>query len=75
MGVQRMKTGVLILAGALVLSACAPQQFDRPRGVGFDDLSNFDTDRARREAALAGGVDPSRRHLPFNPPRSALLAV
>ena len=58
MGVQRMKTGVLILAGALVLSACAPQQFDRPRGVGFDDLSNFDTDRARREAALAGGVDP-----------------
>lgn len=58
MGVQRMKTGVLILAGVFALAACAPQQFDRPRGVGFDDMSSFEIDRARREAALAGTVDP-----------------
>ncbi|MEQ8365762.1 MAG: hypothetical protein RIB61_03560, partial [Roseicyclus sp.] len=53
-----MKTGILILAGALVLAACTPREFDRPRGVGFDDRSMFEIERARREAALAGAPDP-----------------
>jgi hypothetical protein len=63
-GVDGMKTGVLILVGALALAACTPTQVDRPRGVGFDDLSTFEIERARREASLAGGADP------FAPPPS-----
>ncbi len=62
MGVRRMKTGVLILVGALVLAACAPRVVDRPRGVGFDDMSSFEIERARREAALASGTST------FTPP-------
>ena len=69
MGADRMKTGVLILAAALVLAACAPRGTDRPRGVGFDDMSNFEIERARREAALTGTVDP------FAPPPAVQTAT
>ncbi|WP_322891487.1 MULTISPECIES: hypothetical protein [unclassified Yoonia] len=74
-----MKTGVLILAGALVLAACAPQQFDRPRGVGFDDRSAFEIERAQREAALAGGgggfaPPPTVQSAPIGPVGGAIPA-
>lgn len=56
MGMKRMKNGVILLVGALVLAACTPTMNDRPRGVGFDDRSTFEIERARREAALAGNA-------------------
>lgn len=79
MGVHGMKTGVLILAGALVLAACAPQTVDRPRGVGFDDRSLFEIERAQREAALARGAGsftspPTVQSAPIGPVGGAIPA-
>lgn len=56
MDVLRMKNGLMMLVGAVALAACAQNDFDRQRGVGFDDRSSFEIERARREAALAGGA-------------------
>ncbi|MDX8351048.1 hypothetical protein [Cognatiyoonia sp. IB215182] len=47
-----MKSGVMIVVAALGLVACGPGQSPE-RGVGFDDFSAFELDRARREAALS----------------------
>ena len=49
-----MKISVGIALGALLLSACVAQE-PRSRGVGFDDYSNYELERAQREAALASG--------------------
>ncbi|MBR2655358.1 MAG: hypothetical protein IKD58_02510 [Loktanella sp.] len=49
-----MKKRFLTLVGALALAACAPNNFDGPRGAGFDNRSSFEIERARREAAMAG---------------------
>lgn len=58
----RMKNGLMILVAALALAACAPNYGNQPRGVGFDDRSSFEIERARREAALAGNANT------FTPP-------
>lgn len=47
-----MKSGFVIALTALGLAACAPT-VQPQRGVGFDDFSNFELERARREAALS----------------------
>jgi len=52
-----MKTGFVIAVAALGLTACAPpNQF--VQGIGFDDFSQFELERARREAALSGSRSP-----------------
>ena len=48
-----MKTGVLIAAMLLGLAACAPRVVPTERGVGFDEFSDFELERARREAQLS----------------------
>ena len=48
-----MKPGLLIAAIALSLAACSPTEVPRERGIGFDDYSNFELERARREAVLS----------------------
>ncbi len=58
-----MKIAVGIALGALVLSACTSNE-PRARGVGFDDYSSYELERARREAALVSGqtsiIPPAR---------------
>lgn len=49
-----MKSGLTFVAvAAVVLGACAPT-VPAEQGVGFDEFSQFELDRARREAALRG---------------------
>ena len=47
-----MKSGILIALTIAGLTACAPAVVPTERGIGFDDFSNFELERARREAAL-----------------------
>ncbi len=47
-----MKFGILIAVTLAGLTACGPTTVPTERGVGFDEFSNFELDRARREAAL-----------------------
>jgi hypothetical protein len=47
-----MKFGILIVVTLAGLAACAPTVVPTERGVGFDDFSNFELERAQREAAL-----------------------
>lgn len=47
-----MKSGIWIAVAAILMSACGPPQ-PTQRGVGFDDFSQFEMERARREAALS----------------------
>jgi hypothetical protein len=49
-----MKSGILLAALAFGLAACSSTEVPRERGIGFDDFSQFELDRARREAALSG---------------------
>lgn len=49
-----MKIAVGIALGASLLSACVSNE-PRARGVGFDDYSNYELERAQREAALVRG--------------------
>ncbi len=56
-----MKWGFLCALAALTLAACGPR-VQPARGVGFDDFSSFELERARREAALssqAGSIIPA----------------
>ncbi|MEM8538412.1 MAG: hypothetical protein AAGF56_11205 [Pseudomonadota bacterium] len=48
-----MKTSALMGVFALVTVACSPTVVPTERGVGFDDFSQFELERARREAALS----------------------
>lgn len=48
-----MKWGFLGAVAALALAACGPQ-VQPARGVGFDDFSTYELERARREALLSG---------------------
>lgn len=50
-----MQKFVLIGAFGISLAACAPQVPTTGQGVGFGDYNQYEADRARREAALAGG--------------------
>ncbi|WP_341368744.1 hypothetical protein [Yoonia sp. BS5-3] len=47
------KSGFLCAFAAIALTACGPR-VPPARGVGFDDFSNYELERARREAALSG---------------------
>ena len=47
-----MKFSYGIALSILALGACATTDAHRARGVGFDDYSNYELERARREAAL-----------------------
>lgn len=47
-----MKSGILIAVMLVGLSACASTVVPTERGVGFDDFSDFELERARREAQL-----------------------
>lgn len=47
-----IKPGILIAATLIGLAACTPTVVPTERGVGFDDFSDFELERARREAAL-----------------------
>lgn len=47
-----MKLGFVFALAALGLAACGPK-VPPPRGIGFDDYSAFELERARREAALS----------------------
>ncbi|MEM9785304.1 MAG: hypothetical protein AAF801_02295 [Pseudomonadota bacterium] len=47
-----MKSGIMIALCVLALTACGPGT-PPERGVGFDDFSQFELERARREAALS----------------------
>ena len=47
-----MKTGILIAATLIGLAACTPRVVPTERGIGFDEFSDFELERARREAQL-----------------------
>ncbi len=47
-----MKTGFMILASVVALTACGSSQPPQ-QGVGFNDYADFELERARREAALS----------------------
>ena len=50
-----MKIGFGVAFGALLMAgACASPDAPQSRGVGFDDYSAYELDRARREAQLTG---------------------
>ena len=48
-----MKTRILIAVALVGLAACTPRVVPTERGVGFDDFSDFELERARREAQLS----------------------
>ncbi len=59
-----MKTGVLIAVTLIGLAACSPRVVPTERGVGFDEFSDFELERARREAQLTaprGTIVPAPR--------------
>jgi hypothetical protein len=59
-----MKFGILIAVTLAGLAACAPAVVPTERGIGFDDFSNFELERAQREAALTsprGTIVPPAR--------------
>ncbi len=47
-----MRSGILLVFAVAGLAACTPRVVPTERGIGFDDFSNFELERARREAAL-----------------------
>ena len=47
-----IKPGILIAATLLGLAACTTTVVPTERGIGFDDFSDFELERARREAQL-----------------------
>lgn len=47
-----IKTGILSAALLIGLAACSTTVVPTERGVGFDDFSDFELERARREAQL-----------------------
>ena len=47
------KSGFLCALAAIALVGCGPRVAP-PRGVGFDDFSQYELERARRESALSG---------------------
>lgn len=49
-----MKTGIVIAVTAVLAGACAPTAGPPQRGVGFDGFTQFEMERAQREAALSG---------------------
>jgi hypothetical protein len=49
-----MKTGIVIAVTAVLAGACAPTSGPPQRGVGFDGFTQFEIERAQREAALNG---------------------
>lgn len=48
-----MKSGIFLVLGIAGLAACTPTVVPTERGVGFDDYSRFELERAQREAALS----------------------
>jgi hypothetical protein len=59
-----MKSGFVIALTTLFLGACASTGGAPQRGVGFNDFSQFELERARREAALSaqrGSIIPPAR--------------
>lgn len=59
-----MKSGILIAVTVASLAACSPAVVPTERGVGFDEFTNFELERAQREAALTGsrnGIIPPPR--------------
>jgi len=48
-----MKSGIIIAVALIGLAACAPRVLPTERGVGFDDFTDFEAERARREAQLS----------------------
>lgn len=57
-----IKPGILIAATLIGFAACTTTVVPTERGVGFDDFSNFELERARRESQLTaprGTIVPS----------------
>ncbi len=52
-----MKAIVFVVSAGLVLSACSNQTSNSDRGVGFSDYSQYELERARREAALTASIN------------------
>ena len=48
-----MRTGLVLAASFVALTACGSTETQRAAGVGFSDYAQFEIDRARREAALS----------------------
>ena len=55
-----MKPGILIAVTLIGLAACTPRVVPTERGVGFDDYTDFELERARREAILRMKEDAHR---------------
>ncbi len=60
-----MKIASLCLIGLIALSACTPTVPASNAGVGFTDAEDWELERARREAALAGSGSTA-----FQPPQT-----
>jgi hypothetical protein len=62
------------MLGAAVLAGCAPQVPDSGAGVGFSEYSQFEIERARREAQLAGtGSAPVNSSTAIVPPTASAV--
>lgn len=48
-----MKTRTLMILALVGLAACTPRVVPTERGIGFDEFSDFELERARREAQLS----------------------
>jgi hypothetical protein len=48
-----MKPAMLMIIAAATLAACTPRQVPRESGVGFDDYTAYELERAQREALLS----------------------
>ncbi len=48
-----IRPGIFIAVTLLGFAACTPTVVPTERGIGFDDFSSFELDRARREAQLS----------------------
>lgn len=70
-----IKPSILIAVTLVGLMACGPRVVPSERGVGFDDFSNFELERAQREAQLTaprGTIVPPAQVATISPSQSLL---
>lgn len=75
-----MKSGIFVAVALIGLAACSPRVVPTERGVGFGDFTDFELERARREAQLSaplGTIIPPAQvtTIPAQPPVNQIEAI
>jgi len=75
-----MKRGIFVAVALIGLAACSPRVMPTERGVGFGDFTDFELERARREAQLSaplGTIIPPAQvtTIPAQPPVNQIEAI